>query len=91
MDFSEALRAVKDGARIARTGWNGKGMWVALSPGFKGLPADKIWAAPIREHADEHGHAADFRPYLMMLTAQGDFVPWVISQTDALADDWERA
>ena len=30
-----------------------------------------------------------FRPYLMMLTAQGDFVPWVASQSDLLADDWE--
>ena len=29
MNFSEALQAAKEGARIARTGWNGKGQWVA--------------------------------------------------------------
>lgn len=29
MDFSEALRAAKAGMRVARSGWNGKGMWVS--------------------------------------------------------------
>lgn len=29
------------------------------------------------------------RPYLMMRTAQGDYVPWVASQSDLLAEDWE--
>lgn len=30
MDFGAALHACKDGARIARSGWNGSGMWVTL-------------------------------------------------------------
>lgn len=29
--------------------------------------------------------------YIMMKTAQGDFVPWLASQTDMLAEDWEYA
>ena len=34
MDFGEALRALKDGKRVARKGWNGKGMWLFLgTPG----------------------------------------------------------
>lgn len=28
-------------------------------------------------------------PYIYMYTAQGDLVPWLASQTDILADDWE--
>jgi hypothetical protein len=28
-------------------------------------------------------------PYVYMKTAQGDFVPWLCSQTDLLATDWE--
>ena len=28
-------------------------------------------------------------PYIYMSTAQGDFVPWLASQTDILANDWE--
>lgn len=29
-------------------------------------------------------------PYVYMRTAQGDLVPWLCSQTDLLADDWEE-
>lgn len=29
-DFGEALRRLKAGKRVARAGWNGKGMWLAL-------------------------------------------------------------
>jgi hypothetical protein len=28
-------------------------------------------------------------PYVYMFTAQGDLVPWLCSQTDLLATDWE--
>lgn len=28
-------------------------------------------------------------PYIYMYTAQGDLVPWLASQTDVLAEDWE--
>ena len=30
MDFGEALKALKSGGRVCRTGWNGKGMWLEL-------------------------------------------------------------
>lgn len=30
MDFGTALSMLKQGARVARFGWNGKGMWIAL-------------------------------------------------------------
>ena len=30
-------------------------------------------------------------PYVYMSTAQGDLVPWLCSQTDLLAADWEEA
>lgn len=89
MDFSEALGLVKDGARIARTGWNGKGMFVVHQKGYPdGIP---INANTAEATGIPQGTVCVFRPYLMMRTVDGSFVPWVISQTDALADDWERA
>ena len=30
MDFGEAVRCMKCGKKVARAGWNGKGMWIAL-------------------------------------------------------------
>lgn len=44
MTFGDALIMLKAGHRVARAGWNGKGMWIALSPGGKALPAERFWA-----------------------------------------------
>ena len=32
MDFGDAVRALKDGKRVARKGWNGKGMFLYFVP-----------------------------------------------------------
>lgn len=67
--FPTALDALKSGYRVARSGWNGKGMWLAL------------------QRPDAHSKMT--LPYIYMRTAQGDLVPWLASQTDLLAEDWE--
>jgi hypothetical protein len=36
-------------------------------------------------------HSKMTLPYVFMSTAQGDLVPWLCSQTDLLATDWEIA
>jgi hypothetical protein len=69
MNFSEALAALKNGERMARTGWNGKNMHIAI------------------QRPDQHSKMT--LPYFYMHTAQGDRVPWIASQTDILADDWQ--
>lgn len=38
------------------------------------------------QHPDEHSKMT--LPYIYMRTVQGDFVPWLASQTDVLSDDW---
>jgi hypothetical protein len=86
MDFGSALNAVKTGSRIAREGWNGKGMWVTLMPGYPdGVPANLVTA---RAHGIEVGAKVVVRPYLVMRAVDGTLVNWTISQTDALAEDW---
>ena len=30
MNFGEAIEALKEGKKVCRSGWNGKGMWLAL-------------------------------------------------------------
>ena len=86
MDFSEALAALKRGQRITRIGWNGKGMYLCYQAGYPDGIA--INGNTARATGVPEGTVKKFRPYLMMSTAQGDFVPWVASQTDLLADDW---
>lgn len=89
MTFSDALIALKSGKRVARTGWNGKGLWIAYSPGHKALPAERFWAGPNRDFAEASGGVADVDPYITMKTAQGTIQSgWLASQSDMLADDW---
>ena len=82
MDFGEAIKALKAGKRVSRVGWNGKGMWLAYSPGSNALSADRFWAGPNREYAAENGGTADVLPCITMKTATGEILMgWLASQT----------
>lgn len=81
MDFSSALNALKLGNRVARTGWNGKGMWLALVEGYDYIPKS--------DAAGVHVLGCVKLPWIGMKTADNGFVPWLASQTDLLASDWE--
>lgn len=85
--FEWALIKLREGFRVTRTGWNGKGMWVALQKGYPdGIPINKntAEATGILE-----GTICKFRPYLMLKAADETFGPWLASNTDLLANDWE--
>lgn len=69
MDIGDAISAMRGGLKVARSGWNGKGMWLALQ---------------VPDANSKMG-----LPYVYMRTAQGQLVPWICSQTDLLANDWE--
>lgn len=76
LSFGHALVAMKAGKRVARAGWNGKGMW---------LTRVTNWSAGFGVDLPE-----DFRclPWIAMKTADNGMVPWLASQTDIEADDW---
>ena len=81
MSFGLALEATKKGMRIARAGWNGKGMYVFLVHGM-----DFHTNADLSELDDQDVEVLDC---LVIRTATGAFCPgWLASQTDMLADDW---
>jgi hypothetical protein len=87
MDFSDALRHLKDGGSVAREGWNGKGMWITLSPGAI-IDSASFWAPANKAFAVKQGGSAEVLPYITMKTADNKIVPWLASQTDILAEDW---
>ena len=84
MNFGLAIEAMKKGKKVARRGWNGKGMFLYYVPEGR-YPARTDAAKSI---ATEDGKV-DYGAYIAMKTAQGNVVPWLASQTDILADDWE--
>lgn len=86
MNFGQALEQLKAGGRVARVGWNGKGMWLCYMPPVV-IPEGMV-----------NGRTRKFVPsgdltvggYFVMRTAQGVWQPgWLASQADMLADDWE--
>lgn len=77
-DFGWALHQLRSGKTVRRRGWNGKGIFIELQ-----VP-------------DEHSEMSS--PYIFIDTtglqtdnedAPRSRVPWLASQTDMLAKDWE--
>ena len=91
MTFGMAIEALKLGKKVARRGWNGKGMWlcIPLCDGPKEIPATGIWGKPNAEYAEQNGGKVTVVPYITMKAADGTIVMgWLASQTDMLSDDW---
>lgn len=89
-NFGDAIANLKAGNRVARSGWNGKGMWIALGGTPVTLEADKFWNPHSKAHAIANGGKAVVDPYFIMKTAQQSIqMGWVPSQADILADDWQ--
>ena len=85
LDFSYALCFLKEGYRVARAGWNGKGMFLYYVPAV-------YYPAQRNEYGTMLGvfpnDMVPYGAYIAMKTAQNNVVPWLASQTDMLADDW---
>lgn len=81
-----AVKQMHNGDRVRRSGWNGKGMFLFLVPGshFTVNRPPLLGIYPEGTEIDYHAHVD-------MRTAQGDIVPWLCSQSDLLATDWELA
>lgn len=85
MNFGQAIEALKAGKRVSRAGWNGKGMFLFLVPGSQ----FKVNREPLLSIMGE-GVVVDYHAHVDMKTAQGYVVPWLSSQADMLAEDWQE-
>lgn len=87
-DIGWAVREMRyHGGKVRRSGWNGKGMFLVFQKGYPdGIP---INANTAQATGIPQGTVCKFLPYIMMRTVDGSFVPWLASQTDLLATDWE--
>lgn len=85
MNFSKALELVKEGKRVQREGWNGKGMFIFLVNGSNFI----VNREPLLSILGE-GFQVTYRPHIDMKDAEGKIVPWLASQTDIMADDWQE-
>lgn len=77
MTFGDAIYFLKRGARLARKGWNGKGIFIELQ-----MPDEHSKMSHPYIYIDTTGLQTD-NP-----NAPKSRVPWLASQTDMLAEDW---
>jgi len=80
MNFGEVLEDLKAGYSMTRAGWNGKGLFISLQ--------------------EPDANSKMTRPYVYLTSPIGSTnqygeeqkehrIPWIPSQTDLFADDWE--
>lgn len=95
LPFGAAIEALKQGKRVSREGWNGKGMFVYLNRGSvddsDGLPEAPRTIDGVSALLFDLGDRGTVTrlPNINMRSASGSTVTgWLASQTDLLAEDW---
>ncbi len=87
MNFGDAIATLKVGGKVARSGWNGKGMFLVLIEGTAAV--EPRAGTPYADQMISTTGVVDINPHIDMKTASGQMQPgWLASQTDMLADDW---
>lgn len=88
-DFGKALEWLKMGAKVARKGWNGKGMFLWLKPATT-VKAEWCKDPMLKTLAENNGGEIPALGTICMFTAQKQILTgWLASQTDMLSEDWE--
>jgi hypothetical protein len=86
MDFGEAIKLLKEGKKVARKGWNGKGMFIYLTRGREITEArDEVPTIVINKNG-----SCKLCDHIDMKAADDSIIcGWLASQTDMLSEDWE--
>lgn len=79
MNFGQAIESLKQGKKVARQGWNGKGIFIELQ-----VPDAHSKMTHPYIFIDTTGLQTD------NTAAPKNRVPWLASQTDILSDDWNE-
>lgn len=77
--FGHAVELLKSGFKLARKGWNGKGMYISyVDPKeWNSSELERPWDEDLKP-----------RPWIGIKTVDNEYMPWVPSQSDVLAEDW---
>ena len=82
LTFGQAIEAAKQGKKVARKGWNGKGMYLIQF-------TDNDLGSELFQRLTIKFEVKDIPPFIVMKTAQQTLqFGWLASQADILATDW---
>lgn len=86
--FGDAIVALKNGHKVAREGWNGKGMFLWLKPATI-IKSEWCKDPMLKEIVDANGGETEALGTICMKTADNKVLTgWLASQTDILSEDW---
>ena len=96
--FGDAIEALKQGKRISREGWNGKGMFVfrqvpsfinsTVVPNMQSLPPLVKAEFERRFNIDPVNANIQYNNQLCMVYPDNTIYGWVASPSDVLEEDW---
>jgi hypothetical protein len=88
MKLEEVWPLLREGARIMNADWD-SGMYIVWQAGYpNGIPINQNTAEAT---GIPEGTVKKFQPYIMLHDAHGDFVPYVMSQSDMTSTFWQVA
>jgi len=92
LNFGQAIEALKQGKRVARKGWNGKGMFLWLKPSTT-VKSELCHDPLLKELCDKNGGEILALGTICMYThdstgRQAILTGWLASQSDMLLEDW---
>lgn len=99
MNFGQAIEALKEGKRVARTGWNGKGLFVFMQipaiihkdtvPKMQSLPQSvKDYFQQTFDNPNEQITTITYSNQMALVGASNLINGWAPSSSDTLANDW---
>ncbi len=81
MDFGEAIKLLKQGKKMQRSGWNGKSQYIELATNISYINATGELV-----NVD---HEAIGNNAIAFVGTSGVQLGWLASQADMLAEDWK--
>lgn len=92
MNFGQAVEALKEGKKVCREGWNGKGMFifkqVPCVVDVRNVPYMQVLPESVKAEFVKRGNPISYSNQMCIVTANNRIDSWVPSSSDTLSDDW---
>ena len=92
MNFGQAIEALKEGKKVAREGWNGKGMFVfkqvPANVGIQYVPNMQSLPQSVKEEFVKRGKSLNYSNQMCIVKSDNAIDSWVASSSDIFAEDW---
>jgi hypothetical protein len=93
MNFGQAIEALKEGKKVAREGWNGKGMFVfkqvSSNVGIQYVPNMQSLPQSVKDEFVKRGENLSYLNQMCIVKSDNTIDSWVASSSDTFAEDWQ--